>query len=255
MEDGLLEPIRPYQQLRARQIDRDIGDANAASDPIAIIQNAPTTQPFVVAQLGQSLDGRIATTTGESRWISGSPALDHLHRIRAAVDAVVIGVGTAIADDPQLTVRRAIGQNPARIVIDPNGRLPEQAKCLNRDDTRKIVIRRGGNTQCSAHETLLLDAGSNDMICPRAITRELFAQGLTRILIEGGARTISSFIDAGAVDRLHLMISPVIIGSGQPGLDLKPIQQLSKALRPKTTAHVLDDGEVLFDCDLRQDRR
>ncbi|MEM6499311.1 MAG: dihydrofolate reductase family protein, partial [Pseudomonadota bacterium] len=67
---------------------------------MAVIRNAPTSLPFVVAQLGQSLDGRIATVTGESRWISGSPALDHLHRIRAAVDAVVVGVGTALADDP-----------------------------------------------------------------------------------------------------------------------------------------------------------
>ena len=251
----MLEPIRPYRNQRARPVDRDIGDATVETDPIAIIRNAPATRPFVVAQLGQSLDGRIATMTGESRWISGSPALDHLHRIRAAVDAVVIGVGTALADDPQLTVRRAIGQNPARVIIDPNNRLPDRSKCLNQDGTRQIVIRRDDTTKCSVHQTIALDTGAGGMICPGEITRKLFGLGLKKILIEGGAKTISSFIDAGAVDRLHLMVAPVIIGSGQPGLELEPIQKLSNALRPKTTAHVLDGGEVLFDCDLRQDRR
>ncbi|MEL6128139.1 MAG: RibD family protein, partial [Pseudomonadota bacterium] len=81
-------------------------------------------EPVVVAQLGQTLDGRIATVTGASKYINGHSALDHLHRLRAHVDAVVVGVGTAIADDPQLTVRRVDGQSPARVVIDPRGRMP-----------------------------------------------------------------------------------------------------------------------------------
>jgi diaminohydroxyphosphoribosylaminopyrimidine deaminase / 5-amino-6-(5-phosphoribosylamino)uracil reductase len=84
-------------------------------------------RPFVVAQLGQSLDGRIATVTGDSKYINGEAALDHLHAIRAHVDAVVVGIGTVIADDPQLTVRRAEGRNPARVIIDPRGRLPHDA--------------------------------------------------------------------------------------------------------------------------------
>src|SRR3954471_8792458 len=87
-------------------------------------------RPFVVAQLGQSLDGRIATLTGDSKYANRSAALDHLHRARAHVDAVVVGVGTGISDDPLLTVRRIEGRNPARVVIDPDGRLPVGAKCL-----------------------------------------------------------------------------------------------------------------------------
>jgi len=79
-----------------------------------------TDQPFVIAQLGQSLDGRIATLSGDSKYINGASALDHLHRLRARVDAVVVGVGTVVADDPLLTVRRAGGRNPARVVLDPN---------------------------------------------------------------------------------------------------------------------------------------
>ena len=96
-----------------------------ARDPFEAIDAAPGDRPFVVAQLGQSLDGRIATPTGASRDINGTCALDHLHRLRAHVDAVIVGVGTVIADNPMLTVRRVPGRNPTRVFIDPHGRLPD----------------------------------------------------------------------------------------------------------------------------------
>src|SRR4051812_19603362 len=104
--------------------------ASASSDPYAPLQNAPAEQPFVIAQLGQSLDGRIATSSGESQWINCDGALDHVHRLRALVDAVVVGVGTAVADNPLLNVRRVEGRSPARVVIDPWGRLPLESHCL-----------------------------------------------------------------------------------------------------------------------------
>src|ERR1700719_591940 len=94
----------------------------------------------VVGQLGQSLDGRIATNSGHSHYINGPAGLDHLHRLRALVDAVVIGVGTALADDPLLTVRRVAGPNPARVILDPRGRLPAGARVLAADGTRRLVV-------------------------------------------------------------------------------------------------------------------
>ena len=119
------------------------------ADPFQPILQAPTHRPFVIAQLGQSLDGRIATVTGESRYINGAPALDHLHRLRAAVDAVVVGAGTIAADDPQLTVRRVAGRSPARVVIDPSGRLDAQGKWLTRDGTPLLLISAGA--ACPGH--------------------------------------------------------------------------------------------------------
>src|SRR2546423_387975 len=95
----------------------------------------------VVGQCGQSIDARIATPGGDSHYINGAAGLDHLHRLRALVDAVVIGIGTAIADDPQLTVRRVAGPNPARVIIDPKGRLPLNARVLAADGTRRLVVR------------------------------------------------------------------------------------------------------------------
>ncbi|MFZ4534452.1 MAG: RibD family protein, partial [Alsobacter sp.] len=109
-------------------------------DPFAPFRASPAGAPFVVAQLGQSLDGRIATVSGESRYINGMAALDHLHAIRAHVDAVLVGIGTVLADDPQLTVRRVAGRNPARVVLDPRGRLPD-CRCLADDGVRRIVLR------------------------------------------------------------------------------------------------------------------
>ena len=94
----------------------------------------------VVGQCGQSIDARIATPSGHSHYINGEAGLAHLHRLRALVDAVVIGVGTAIADDPQLTVRRVNGPSPARVIIDPNGRLPSTARVLASDGIRRLVV-------------------------------------------------------------------------------------------------------------------
>src|SRR3954469_23811598 len=98
----------------------------------------------VVGQIGQSIDGRIATVTGHSKYINGPAGLAHLHRLRALVDAVLVGIGTAVADDPQLTVRRIAGPNPARIVLDPRGRLSPSARVLTADGIRRIVITAEG---------------------------------------------------------------------------------------------------------------
>ncbi|MGI9524663.1 MAG: RibD family protein [Hyphomicrobiaceae bacterium] len=215
------------------------------------INAAPANRPFVVAQLGQSLDGRIATLTGESRWINGDAALDHVHRLRAHVDAVVVGAGTAVLDDPQLTVRRTAGRNPARVVIDPNGRLSSDAKCLVDDGVRRVVVRRQGNRSTNGAEVLDV-SNESAQLCPRALVAKLYDLGLKKLLIEGGARTISAFVDADAVDRLHVLVAPVILGSGKASLELNPIQSLVEARRPQTSVYLLDGGEVLFDCDLRR---
>ena len=222
----------------------------SANDIFAPFRAAPADAPFVVAQLGLSLDGRIATLSGESRGINGDAALDHLHLIRANVDAIVVGVGTVEADDPQLNVRRVSGRNPARVVIDPSGRVGLSGKWLARDGARRLLVTAGGAAPHGAELIRLpIDCG---VIAPPAIIAALFARGLRRILIEGGARTISAFIDAGCVDRLHLLMAPVIIGSGKNGLDLAPIARLDQALRPKTDVYVLAGGEVVFDCNLNE---
>jgi diaminohydroxyphosphoribosylaminopyrimidine deaminase/5-amino-6-(5-phosphoribosylamino)uracil reductase len=217
---------------------------------LAEIAAPPPGRALVIAQLGQSLDGRIATLSGHSKWINGAHALDHLHALRAAVDAVVVGVGTVIADDPQLTVRRVAGTHPARVVIDPNGRVPDGARCFQDTGTRRYCVTGRACRMPDGVTSIIVEPGARGL-APGDIVAALVAHGLRRILIEGGADTISRFIDAGAVDRLHVLLAPVILGSGRPGLDLRPIATMAEALRPATRVHVFPDGDVLFDCDLR----
>ncbi|HVV94591.1 MAG TPA: RibD family protein [Hyphomicrobiales bacterium] len=223
------------------------------ADPLAAAYRplaAAADRPFALAQLGQSLDGRIATASGASHFINGPAALDHLHRLRAMVDAVVVGVGTVIADDCRLTVRRVAGPNPARVVIDPHSRLPAGARVLAEDGVRRLVVTTAPADAPADAEIVVVPA-PDGQLAPRGILDALAALGLRRVLVEGGAATVSGFLAAGALDRLHVLVAPVILGSGQPGVVLPPIDDLAAAIRPKATVYPLEGGDVLFDCDLR----
>jgi diaminohydroxyphosphoribosylaminopyrimidine deaminase / 5-amino-6-(5-phosphoribosylamino)uracil reductase len=204
---------------------------------------------FVIGQMGQSLDGRIATAGGQSHYINGPAAILHLHRLRALVDAVVVGVGTAIADDPRLTVRHVTGPQPARVVIDPNGRLPASAKLLEPDGARRIVI--GAGTPPAGVEHVRLNPGANGL-APADIIAALRDAGLRRILIEGGGQTVSRFLAAKALQRLHVMVSPMVIGAGPVGLSFHGSPDLKDAARPHTVAYALPGGDVLFDCEFQR---
>jgi diaminohydroxyphosphoribosylaminopyrimidine deaminase/5-amino-6-(5-phosphoribosylamino)uracil reductase len=231
-----------------------------ADAALRCIETSDPAKPFVVAQLGQTLDGRIATQNGASRYINGHAALDHLHRLRAAVDAVVVGVGTVIADNPSLTVRRVPGNSPCRIIIDPNGRIPPASKCLSDGGPPVFVVARENTTNDHGLDPIFVRAEADAAqpgsgLCPHAIVAALHERGMKRLLIEGGAFTVSRFIMAGAVDRLHLLMAPMILGSGYCGLNLPPIHSLDQAMRPLTQIHPLDGGEVVFDCDLRHENK
>lgn len=223
-------------------------------DIFGALRGAADDDLVVVGQIGQSLDGRVATATGRSHYINGPAGLAHLHRLRALVDAVVVGVGTALADDPQLTVRRVAGPNPARVVIDPNGRLAPTARLLADDGARRLVVTaQGARRQHLRGVEVLALPEVNGRIAPTAILAGLGEMGLRRVLIEGGADTLSRFLAAGCLDRLHVVVAPIILGDGRPGLMLDPIDRVDQALRPPMRIHALD-GEMLFDCDLTAHR-
>jgi diaminohydroxyphosphoribosylaminopyrimidine deaminase/5-amino-6-(5-phosphoribosylamino)uracil reductase len=220
------------------------------SDVFAPLRTGAVDDLIVVGQIGQSLDGRIATASGHSRYINGPEGLCHLHRLRSLVDAVLVGVGTALADDPQLTVRHVAGPHPARVVLDPKGRLAGCAKVFTCDGVRRVLVTAEG-TRCAVNsdvEVLALPA-ANGRIEPSVILAALAKRGLRRILIEGGAETVSCFLNAGCLDRLHVIVAPTIIGSGRPGFVLPPIERADQALRVPMRAFQLGD-EILFDCDL-----
>ena len=206
---------------------------------------------FVVAQLGQSLDGRIATEDGHSHYINGPASLDHLHRLRALVDAVIVGAGTVAHDDPQLTTRRVPGPNPVRVVIDPALRLDRSARVFDRAAPTLTVTAAGGvRDRALPAEAMVPVEAVAGCLPPSQILAALAARGLRSFLIEGGAATVSAFIAAQVVDRLHVMVAPLILGSGRPGLQLPRVARVDEGLRPRVRVHRLGD-DVLFDCCLR----
>ncbi|WNL41387.1 RibD family protein [Halomonas sp. PAMB 3264] len=202
---------------------------------------------WTLAQLGQSLDGRIATESGHSHYINGFESLVHLHRLRALADAVVVGVGTAMADDPQLTVRHVEGRHPVRVVLDPRGRARATLGVLqsNEPPTLHVTGPRVDTLESRATHCVLAldDAGQFD---PADVVALLHERGYRRLLIEGGGITISKFIEAGMIDALHLMVAPLLIGSGRPGLQMTPIDTLESALRPRMRTFRCGD-DTLFD--------
>lgn len=202
----------------------------------------PAHQSVVFAQVGQSLDGRIATVTGASHYINGEAGLDHLHRLRAMADIVVVGAGTVHADNPRLTVRRVDGPHPDRAVIDPRRRIDQSLAVF--DDSSAPTYRLVAESPQSGYE--LQVAQDNAAITPAAIIETLRARGYRRIFIEGGSQTVSGFLHAGLLDRLHLIVAPMLIGSGIPALQMPEIEELDHALRPETKAYTLG-SDYLFD--------
>jgi riboflavin-specific deaminase-like protein len=222
-----------------------------AERALDVVRRGGAARPFVVAQLGQSLDGRIALPSGESRYINGPAALDHLHRLRAAVDAVIVGIGAVIADNPQLTVRRVEGRNPARIIVDPNGRLPAPCRCLEENGAPVFVIRRRSCTipVPEPASPIYFDGDGSGISC-EAIVHAVAERGFRRLLVEGGAYTVSRFVEEGQLDRLHILMAPVILGAGKAGLQLNPPPKLAAAIRVDPIVCSLGDGELLIDCPL-----
>jgi riboflavin-specific deaminase-like protein len=211
---------------------------------------------LAIAQLGQSLDGRIATASGASHYINCLEARTHLHRLRALVDAVVVGVGTVNADDPQLTVRHVAGRNPVRVVLDPRARARADARLFH--DGTAPTVHLVGVDLAPARAVLPERPARIGLACtdagfdPAAVLEWLARAGCRRVLVEGGGLTVSRFVHAGAIDRLHLLVAPLLIGSGRPGLALPPIDTLDEALRP--ACRLFRCGEdTVFDLDLGRD--
>lgn len=226
----------------------------AWADLFGPLRSGTVDDLVVVGQVGQSLDGRVATATGHSKFINCPAGIEHLHRLRALVDVVVVGVGTALADNPQLTVRQVAGPQPARAVIDPKGRLGADAKLFADDGVRRLLITVDGAiaTPPPGVEIITLPA-EDGSIAPSAIIAALARAGMRRILIEGGADTVSRFIAARCLDRLHVNVAPVMLGGGGPGIDLPPLDRADQARRMQVRVHKIED-DVLFDCDLSDQR-
>jgi riboflavin-specific deaminase-like protein len=216
------------------------------------ICSATTARPITVGHLGQSLDGFIATHAGESHWITGEQNILHMHRLRALCDAVVVGAGTVAADDPQLTTRLVAGSNPLRVVIDPGRRLGAHYRVFTDEAVETIYVcaqslTRAGERHYGRAAIVGLE-GDGDDIDAAGLIRLLRGRGCARVFVEGGGVTVSMFLAANLLDRLHVAIAPLIIGDGRPAVRLPPPVVLGDGLRPRYRVFRMG-GDVLFDCD------
>jgi riboflavin-specific deaminase-like protein len=205
---------------------------------------------FVVAHLGQSLDGRIATANGASRWVTGPEDVEHNHRMRALFDAVVVGAGTIESDDPQLTVRAVPGRNPVRVVLDPRRRLAGHHRVFTDAAAPTLLLCDQASDMAPIGQAEVIGVASADgHLAPRAVLARLARLGLRRVFVEGGGITVSRFLAAGCLDRLQIAIAPLIIGSGRPSITLPEISGLSAGLRPPTRWIPLG-RDILVECHL-----
>jgi diaminohydroxyphosphoribosylaminopyrimidine deaminase / 5-amino-6-(5-phosphoribosylamino)uracil reductase len=228
----------------------------AARDILDIYLPVRIPSELVIAQLGQSLDGRIATEAGASHFVTGPEDIRRLHRVRALVDAVIVGAATVAQDDPRLTVRLVEGPSPVRVVLDPSMQLDSTRRAFSGTEARALVVRMaggGGGGEAGGAEELHVPGSVRDGLDLPALLAALRARGLRRILVEGGGVTVSGFLQAGLLDRLHLTVAPLLIGSGRPSITLAPIETLDEALRPRCRRFTLGE-DVLFDLDLRRRR-
>lgn len=215
---------------------RDGGPATGALAPLFAPLLAPALAADgcrVVGRLAQTLDGRIATTSGSSQWIGGPGDILHTHRLRALCHAVVVGAGTVRHDDPRLTTREVRGPDPVRVVIDTERRLSANYGVFRNGPPTLLVCAEDapGDDRHGIAEVLRIPRTPTGGIAPSALLRALAARGLTRIFVEGGGLTVSRFLAAGCLDRLHVTVAPVLLGSGIPAFTLPEVPRIADGLR------------------------
>lgn len=218
--------------------------------------SATSTRPITVGHLGQSLDGFIATRSGDSQMVTGGDNITHLHRMRALCDAVVVGAGTVAADDPQLTTRHVAGPNPLRVVFDPGRRLLPTFRLFTDGAAPTLYIcakskLSRGESHIGGAAIAPIEGGLPGDEAAEAL-RLLHQRGCARVFVEGGGVTVSRFLEADLLDRLQIAIAPVLIGEGRPTVRLAPQLRLRDCRRPAYRVFRMG-GDVLFDCDLTQE--
>ncbi|HKS39788.1 MAG TPA: RibD family protein [Blastocatellia bacterium] len=195
--------------------------------------------PFVTVKLAQSLDGRIATASGDSQWISSPLSLKLAHKLRSNHDAIMVGIGTALADDPRLTVRLVKGRDPLRIIVDSRLRLPADARMLTEGGGQHTLLattemadrKRASELERLGAEIFFAPTAANkSQVDLRALLQEVGRRGIKSVLVEGGSGIVTSLFAARLIDRLVVIIAPKIIGKGTEAIADLSIVRLRDAI-------------------------
>jgi len=254
---------RGIRQLKAQGIQTSVGllEKEARAINRVFITWMSAGRPFVTVKVAQSLDGKIATRTGSSRWISGRQAREWVHRLRAQVDAILVGVETVLKDDPRLTVRGPLTlslskgerrRSPVRVILDSHLRTPPMARIFS---SRMTVIIATTARASKEREQRLLRAGAEILRLPgrngrvdiRALLKRLARREISHLLIEGGGEVIASAFEARAVDRIVCIIAPAVIGGrdAPTGVEGTGVKSLDAAI-PLRNVQVRQLGKDLL---------
>jgi diaminohydroxyphosphoribosylaminopyrimidine deaminase/5-amino-6-(5-phosphoribosylamino)uracil reductase len=215
--------------------------------------NIRTGLPFITIKYAQSLDGKIDTSRGDSHWISSEASRRFAHRLRAQHDAILVGIGTVLADDPLLTVRLVKGRNPLRIVLDSRLRIPRNAQVLQGEGGTLIVTtdlhdkKKVETIQKRGKEILVTHRGNDRRVALRPLMELLAARGISSILIEGGKKVNTSLLQESLVNRMVVITAPLVLGKGKEGIGDLGIADLEEAIRPSTYTVSRVGEDVIFD--------
>jgi riboflavin-specific deaminase-like protein len=215
--------------------------------PLCTNRNFYPERVFVIVHMAQSLDGMVATESGNSKWIGNDANLVHAHRLRALVDGVVVGGVTARLDMPSLNVRHVAGRNPVRIVFSDSFDDPSSLPAIDGMKTLFVRSQASVSPEVSGDaEQVVCYGSSTSGAIVEEVLEKLHAGGISSILIEGGPTTFQSFLAAGAVDWLQLHIAPLLFGSGTAVLEADAIAEVADAIELRNVFYVIVDDAVMM---------
>jgi len=213
----------------------------------------PADRPLVTVHYAQTIDGRIASRTGDARWVSGERSLRLAHELRAAHDAVLVGIGTVLADDPKLTVRLVPGRSPVRVVVDGRLRTPPDANVLASTEAPTIIAttpqaseERAAAIRMRGARVLRVKADSDGLVDLHDLFARLRRDGIRSLLVEGGRGIITATLREGLVDRLTVCIAPKVIGEGIAAVGDLHIDRLRDAMTFERAGFIACGGDVVF---------
>jgi GTP cyclohydrolase II len=241
-----------------RSIGAGLGEPPAAPVDVDRLLGVPSPRPerpHVVLKYASTLDGRIATRTGDARWISGEPERQVAHAMRAGCDAVLVGVGTLLQDDPQLTVRMVPGASPLRVVLDSALRTPLTAKVLSDDAATVLLCRPDADPErrgalAAAGAMVREVAPGPGGLAVDDVLRVLRALGVASLLVEGGGRVLTSMLRAAVADRVVVSLSPTIIGAGVEAVGTMDVDRVADGIRLGNRSVFLAGEDVLLAYDV-----
>ena len=243
---------RGFEMLRAAGIQVEVGilEDEARRLNEVFIKWVTRKLPFVTLKFACSLDGKIATVAGESQWISGIESRKFTHHLRDINDAILVGVGTVLADNPTLTTRLVVGKNPVRVIVDSNARTPLDSKVVT-DKSARTIIATTSNAPIEKISALkncgveIITTGDGKRVDLETLMRELANRELTSVLVEGGGTIHFSMLAAGLVDKIFAFVAPKIIGGEKSltAVEGAGFEKLSDAalLKNLTTERLGDD--------------